>query len=372
MVGHEGIRGPGTAAAARLPGPAEAQVRTIPVQPGQGLQATVLEALGDLRYRLAGLGVRFEALAQVPLEVGRSYAFTVGTVVPQIQLQIARPAPGATPTAALTAGLGPTSSHWQGDLLDLLAATPAPAMPRAPGAPRAPWRSLVPTLERPLPPEAPDLQRFHLLLGHDQEARVLRLKHLAPRAQAEAVEILTQTVKAEALLARAAADAAGTQGKAATAESMVQGLNQIEVDNARRTELGLPLWLPLPVPLGGALRDARMFLLPSRDDEHGEAKREASAATTIVLLLDFTRLGPVRVDLSVRARGVRALFQTALVESSGRLAGGMSALRGELEALGLVVEDLQVRPASCGTLPVTDLVLPPPASDPTALVDVHV
>lgn len=371
MVGHEGIRGAGAAATGRPPGPAEAQVRTLPLQPGQLLQATVLEVLGELRYRLAGLGVRFEALAQVPLEVGTSYAFTVGAVTPQIQLQVARPASGTALGAALAAGLGPTSSDWQGDLLDLLAATPAPATPRAQGAPRAPWRSLLPILERSLPPAATDLQRFHLLLGHDQEARVLRLKHLAPRARTEAAEILAQTIKAEALLARAAADVAGTPDRAAVAGSLVQGLNQIEVDNARRTELGLPLWLPLPVPLGGALRDARMFLLPGQDGERAEAERQASAATTIVLLLDFTRLGAVRVDLSVRARGVRALFQAALVESSARLAVGMGALRGELEALGLVVEDLQVRPAPGGTLPVTDLLLPPPANDPTALVDVH-
>ena len=134
-----------------------------------------------------------------------------------------------------------------------------------------------------------DLQAFGRRLGHDQEARVLRLPD---RGDAAALEVasLQQTIKARALFSMATqtADPGPDRGPDG---ALVDALNGIEVENAHRAEQGKPQWLPLAVVGGDFLKDARMFVLPPPDEERRQdGRRSEDASFSAVLLLDFTRL----------------------------------------------------------------------------------
>ena len=141
------------------------------------------------------------------------------------------------------------------------------------------------------------------------------------------------------------------------------------MDNARRSEQGAPQWLPLPVTAQGALRDARMFVPAGEGSEEGGDGRDGDGRPfTVVLLLDFTRLGQVRVDLQLRGPEMSATFVAVESSTVHSLVASMSVLRERLETGGLEVRSLTVRSAP-SQLPIADLVLRPPTS--TSMVDIH-
>ena len=112
-----------------------------------------------------------------------------------------------------------------------------------------------------------------------------------------------------------------------------------------------------------------MFLLrPDRDASRGGA--EGSSSFTVVLLLDLTALGEVRVDIRLERGELAVDFQVVDLGASLALDAGLGSLRTELEATGLSVRSLLVRQAA--SLPVADLTSPPIVSTGASLVDFHV
>lgn len=211
---------------------------------------------------------------------------------------------------------------------------------------------------------------------------MLRLANASAKSPAE-VRTLKQTAKALALarieghqaVAEAAEDPAVTR-----ARSLVEGFRAIEVDNAARADQGAAQWLPLLHSESDFLRDARMFLLPPPDAD-AESEHEAAAGGgesekefKIVLLLDLTRLGQVRVDLSTTDAKVSATFQVSNPGALAKLHASTDELRSMLEGDALEVLFLRVRSAPGGEVPVGDLLRPARgAADglTDALVDVH-
>ena len=95
--------------------------------------------------------------------------------------------------------------------------------------------------------------------------------------------------------------------RAVQIDSLRQLLSRLDMDNAARADQGVPQWLPLPVTDEGFMRDARMFAW----NQDGESAAENGAGSEsesfcVVLLLDLTRLGPIRVDVDVRGGQVAA------------------------------------------------------------------
>lgn len=97
---------------------------------------------------------------------------------------------------------------------------------------------------------------------------------------------------------------------------------------------------------------------------HGE-----DGAFTVVLLLDFTRLGPVRVDLQMRGSSFSAVFVAVEPATVHSLVRNLPSLRERLEKEELEVGSLTVRAAPAERLPIADLVLRPPSS--TSMVDIR-
>jgi hypothetical protein len=346
------------------------QIRLVDLVPGQVLQATVAQLLEGNRVLLGLLGGILEAASTVELKAGRSYWLTVARTEPTVVLTPTR-APGgqgpepATPTGHLSVGAAELGklvreAHVQEGSAVAQVLLPEQATREAPV-----WERLLRAPESP--PGARELLQLHRTLGHDQEARVLRLPQTGVRLPVEVAELQT-TLKALALLRRAAGHEAGEPRRTSrAAHDLVLGLNQAEVDNAGRSEQGLPQWLPLLAAEGGPLREARMFLVGDGGAESAGPTGERTL--TIVLLLELTRLGPVRVDIAVRGSQVAATFLATQASALGNLADGLPGLRAELEAAGLVVQSLRLQQAR--ELPLADLVHRLVAAVPTSLVDVH-
>ncbi len=354
-------------AGSATPLPGAGASRAPVLQVGQVLQATVTAVSGDGRVRLGLLGVMLDARSMVPLEAGRSYEFTVLALEPEVLL---RPAAAAGTKAPFHAGtlaqLGPGAAELAQALHELVAVA-ARGPVRTTGSPPAAAPDLPALATRPdLPPRAEELVQFARQLGHDQEARVLRLPLDAPRAEPEAA-LLRATWKALALAARD--DAAREPAMRRAAETLLQSLNGIELENAQRSEQRQPAWVPLPLPAGAELRDARLFFEAVEQD--GRRTGEAGpAAFRAVLLLELTRLGELRVDIEIDAERIQARFHAVEPSALPVLRDGFPALREQLERHGLTVGHLDLRLAANGQLPVADVRLRP-ADRQSGVVDLH-
>ena len=94
---------------------------------------------------------------------------------------------------------------------------------------------------------------------------------------------------------------------------------------------------------------------------------------TIVLLLDLSRLGALRVDIRVGRDALSADFQLIEFEPSLRLRAGLDELGEQLREAGFEGSKPSVMHVASAELAVADLMLPPiPSSDPAARVDLHV
>lgn len=349
---------------ASLPATGEVAVRAIPVAKGQVLQATVVELLDGVAW-LGYRGSVFAARTQMALEKGRSYEFTVVRTEPFVELGPANAGAAATRPDVLAEG-----GAWWTKLWSKLSALDT----RNPGASKGaigvdPFAT---ALARVFDGEitADLLRTVQHGLGHDQEARVLRLALLPESERGAAAATLQTTAKARALGALTDEDGHPLNvAERDAARALVFGLSAIERDNVARSELGVPQWLPLPACPAMGLQDARMFLATA-DGGADSAEGEGSKAPfTIVLLLDFTTLSSMRVDLLIHDLEVDVTFTVVRPETAAMLVECAAAVRADLTAGGLVVRDVRVQRAPRAQLSCTDLVLPP--RDGSALVDCH-
>lgn len=356
------------AVGASLPGAANATAAPTgapALQVGQVIHAAVLATTGD-RVRLRWQGQLMEAISSLLLRPGHTYQLRVAATSPQVVLSTGRSVPEASVAAAVGL-LGAAEAAWRQPAGSLATGLPPDPTTAAGGDALAGFAQVLARLRHGSAAGA-DLQRLHHLLGHDQEARVLRLSGAGTPADAarEVAELrMTHKARALAVLAEPAADPVVRQ----QARALVVGLNAIERDNSVRAEQGAAAWLPIPAAPAVGLLDARMFLLP-RDrgggsDDGGPGER----AFTVVLLLDLSRLGGLRVDVAVRNRSVDVLITATAADAVAGLAAAVPDLRTLLEQADLEVTGLRVQQAPADTLPVADLVVRP--RDLDTLVDLH-
>ena len=342
----------GDAAAGQLP--------AVPVAVGQRLQATIV-AQDASQIWFGHRGAIIAARTDVALQVGCTYDFLVAGTAPEIELTLVQPA--AAPAAAMANAIELPSGA---DVFAALARFLAAAGRRTRTAPAA----LAEALGRWAAgePTAAALATVDRLLGHEHEARVLRRLVAAPGDPATAA-VLRESAKARALVALAEGTAATVPERGderATASGLVVALTAVERDNAARSALGLPLWVPLPACELAGLGDARMFV---RDGDGTPAGATGEPAFQVVLLLDLTQLGELRVDVTLRGEAVDATFTAVRPATTARLGAVLDELRALLADAGLQPAGLQVRTAPGQALPRADLVLPP--RDGSALVDLH-
>lgn len=354
-------------------GDGESLVRVVELSPGQRIQATVVDTQPGGAVMLGLLGGRVAAFSKLALEIGKTYEFTVASVSPRIVLSAAKDVvlpdvAGAAATGKLGAPQADLVQLIEGVVRAIRAGTPASAG-ASPQFDEAVVRGALTALASGKA-TADDLRAIHQTLGHDQEVRVLR--HAA-RSMPIPVEVaaLRQTVKAEALayLSRAEEVNASVRDVSAARE-LVDGLTGAERDNARRAEHGAATWLPLPTPADGEVRDARMFLLHS-DEREGSQRERGPEKFTIVLLLDMSRLGAMRVDITVAGKQVDVLFEAADADTASALFAAAERLQRRLEEDGLDVAGVRVRQAPGRQLSIADLLSPPGHGANEGLLDVH-
>ena len=338
----------------------------IGLRPGQSLRATLLSRLGGNLIRLGAFGITFDARTTSHLEVGRTY-----------DLRVAESSTSNRLVLELVRGGSELRRPAQGGVA------------RFPQHPASIWRDA-----RALPLELgetpdldlPDSRRLAASvrgLGYDLEARVARLTSLSERDRSAEVAHLRTTVKARALelVSREDQHAVAPESAKRAAE-LVESLGRLETENARRVDAGAPVVVPLPPAPDKGLRDAVMYLMPVfarqdpvvTEDRRSESEAEASRPDEkqpqefhAVLILDFSGLGPLRVDVRVelprdessRSRaGVQAAFHSVLGDTLVRLQEGFGALEGSLQALDLDVQSLRIHRVE-GEIPTADLRSPP-------------
>lgn len=333
--------------------------RAVQVAVGDRVRATVAAFEGGFAM-LGWRGAVFAAKAPPSLQIGATYDFVVARTSPHVELAL------ATPTQASATNVG--AGALPGQDANALVATFL-ALARSLGSKSKASSSSfadASALWSRGDSSARTLSTLVRSLGHDHEARVLRLVDAQPAARATIAMELQRDAKAIALLAQE--DPAVAPHDRAAAAAFAQGLGAIERDNALRADAGLPQWLPLPACPQAGLVDARMFAgVDERESRGGE--RDAASPFTVVLLLDFTKLGAMRVDVAVQDGAVRATFVCADEATAASLHAAMPQLARELEDAGLVAPDLRVQRAALGVVPVADLALA--RRDGEALVDVH-
>jgi Flagellar hook-length control protein FliK len=382
-----------TAVSATLAAGQDSLVRLVDLVTGQRVQGTVVQVLGDGQVMLGLLGSQVLAATNLTLTPGNAYDFTVTATAPQIVLTAAKPLILPTASGFAEAGLlGPGGHQVTVQLLEVLAQLPSTShqdQGRAAGEPvETQARQMLQQFLGKLVSgslDGKDLQEFQQRLGHDQEARVLRL-HAAgaglseqqQQQQQQVVALLRQTFKAEVLRFLDGAKANPSDAAAtAAARSLVEGFGRIEVDNAHRADQAAPQWLPLPVGENSFLRDARMFILtPTEGDPQQDPHTVARQRDfVVVLLLDLTRLGQVRVDVEVREDAVGVTFRVVDNSTMHMVHGAKGELEQQLREQGLQVRFIRIREIAGGGagLPVADLLTPPTrgSNGSSAMVDVH-
>jgi len=351
----------------------------VSLSEGQRLRAVVAALPGDGAVVLGAFGGHLEARTQAALVLGQTYDFVVLATEPHIVLGAATPRAPATPggPASLAGGafglpMATLSSQLVQDIGRLTAGGAVGPLGPTAGSGAEASAAFLPAVPRLVGPEVSvdSLQALVQQLGHNQEARVLRLISRGPAGGSlppGELESLRHTIKARALEVlglepRTVAE--GAHERIRAAERLVSSLNAVERDNVVRADHQLPQWVPLLASSG--LREARWFLEhPPERGGHPRSEREFTA----VLLLDFTRLGPVRVDVGVADQTVRAAFVVANPAAALELIPTLDELQDALLAAGLSVGPLSVRVAPDGRLPTSDLKTPPTTGE--GLVDVR-
>ena len=116
-----------------------------------------------------------------------------------------------------------------------------------------------------------------------------------------------------------------------------------------------------------------MFVFDRGDDAQRKSHADGAdeAPFTIALLLDFTRLGALRVDVAIEQedQSLRATFTAVRDQTAALLHTAFPELQRALESAGLRVSELRAIRAPLGAVPVRDLALERCAG--SALVDVH-
>lgn len=332
--------------------------RAVQVAVGERIRATVAAFEGGFAM-LGWRGAVFAAKAPPSLQLGATYDFVVARTSPHVELALAMQAQSA---ATSTHAAGSLSAQ---DTSALVAAFTALARSLG-GKPKASSFVDAAASWSRGDASAKTLATIVRSLGHDHEARVLRLADAPPAGHVALALELQRDAKSIALLAQE--DPAVAPHDRAAAAAFTQGLGAIERDNASRADAGLPQWVPLPACPQAGLLDARMFAsVDDRDARGGE--RDEARPVHVVLLLEFTELGAMRVDIAVQDRAVRATFVCADEATAASLHAAMPQLARELEQAGLAAPDLRVQRAASGIVPVADLALV--RRNGEALVDVH-
>ena len=356
------LRGAGLSAGLSDDAP-EVVVREIQVAVGDRIRATVA-ALTDGIAMLGYRGSLFSAKVGALLEPGATYDFVVARTEPRVELALATTPNGRAaqqPSPQLLAGS--TLADSFATLLRALRGKGAFAAQSAFARAADAWSRGEPTADA--------LRTIVRDLGHDHEARVLQLDAQDPQRREAAAALLRADAKALALLVRD--DGASAPPQRDAASTFAAAMSAQERDNAARKEAGLPMGLPLPACPQHGLDEARMFVFDRGDDaqhaSHADGTEEAPF--TIALLLDFTRLGALRVDVAIEpeSQRLRATFTAARDQTAAALHSAFPELQRALESAGLSVRELRALRAPGGAVPVRDLALERCAG--SALVDVH-
>ena len=146
-----------------------------------------------------------------------------------------------------------------------------------------------------------------------------------------------------------------TQAALTGIEEAIRGLESVQVLNAMANETGTSLVLPLPLAQGWGAQEGRLlFYKPP----HKSGTDPGERPLRLVFLLDMTKLGPVRVDVSMIKKSLMInLYLTkpeALQEVSRKLAG----LEKNLTEKGYQIRSLAARPVR--TAPALEEVAPQP------------
>ncbi|MBW1675902.1 MAG: hypothetical protein DRH76_11235 [Deltaproteobacteria bacterium] len=119
----------------------------------------------------------------------------------------------------------------------------------------------------------------------------------------------------------------------------------IQLPNCGGTPEGRTIFLPLAVDFswGRSTLGQLLIRLPRKDENLGDRKGKARKPYKVTFLLDLLHLGPIRADLQIIDKEIRASFLTARDETRRVLSNSVARFVSILNAKGFLVHDIQCR-----------------------------
>jgi len=141
-------------------------------------------------------------------------------------------------------------------------------------------------------------------------------------------------------------------------KALIDGIEKLQVVNRATGEVSGRFLLPLPIVMDGTLSFGQLLI--DRGEEGPSGGDAKDRVTRMSMLLDLTRLGELRADISLFKGAVRGTFSVTTPEAEALLAHDLEELTRSLSEKGFSVRKMGVqrvdRAVMAGTSLVDDLV----------------
>jgi hypothetical protein len=119
-------------------------------------------------------------------------------------------------------------------------------------------------------------------------------------------------------------------------------VQNIQYLNQEGLEQGGKIYIPLPMQLPGGLFNLAEMLLqfPAWDAKHGGGEEAGNAALRATLLLEMSRLGPVRAEFSLSGKAVEGMFLVANQMTRKLLEASLPMLTDALTEKGFSIQQM--------------------------------
>ncbi len=159
---------------------------------------------------------------------------------------------------------------------------------------------------------------------------------------------------------------AQTRVALAGVEEAVKGLEAVQLLNTVAVETNTSLVLPLPLAQAWEAESGQVFFYKP---PHKPGAEEGDRPLRMVFLLDMTRLGAVRVDVSMAQKNLMINLYLAKTEAVERVSSKLDGLEKNLTEMGYNIRSLSARPVR--TAPPLEEVAPQAAGNcPEGFIDI--
>lgn len=299
------------------------------------VRATVLKAIDGRTALLSINGRKFSAQTHIPLKAGAVMTLTVKqlspvTVLQPVNVQYSRT--GAVNMAVILSAM--KDNFWKA-VFEKISTTGM-------ASEKVLWNETVKNLPQQLLSGGGPacLHRMVEKSGLDWEAKLGRAIHQKGFGVTAVEELIGGDLKGSVsrIMAR------NIEADQPTAQLLL-ALKNLQVLNRNGLSQEHKIFLPLPVQLpDGHMMIIQLLLqLPPKEEQDDHGPRRHTPSMRISLLLELTRIGPVRADFELKGNTVTGVFNVAMPETRRLIENQAPALVQCLTDKGFIVQRIRCR-----------------------------